>query len=72
MLRLLCCMFSLLHVLMSFCAVSADTIDVLSTLFFCVLLKLKEISPTFRYFTEYMVGFYIFRKLEEIWPMYPS
>ena len=37
-------------------------------LFFCVLLKLEEISPRFRYFLEYMVRFYIFVKLEEISP----
>ena len=37
-------------------------------LFFCVLLKLEEISPRFRYFLEYTVRFYIFLKLEEISP----
>ena len=51
---------------MSFCVVSADAIDVLRSVFFCVLLKLEEISPMFRYFPEYTVHFYIFVKLEEI------
>ena len=60
-------MFSLLHVRMPFCTVSADTIDVLRTVF-CALLKLEETSPRFRYFPEYTVRFYIFVKLEEISP----
>ena len=37
-------------------------------LFFCVLLKLEEISPRFRYFLEYTVRFYIFGKMEEMSP----
>ena len=63
-------MFSLLHVRMALCVVSADTIDVLRTVFFCVFLKLEEISPRFKYFLEYTVGFYIFVKLEEISPTF--
>ena len=60
-------MFSLLHVTMAFCAVSADTIDVLRTVFFAFT-KAEEISPRFRYFLEYTVRFYIFVKLKEISP----
>ena len=52
---------------MAFYAVSADTID-FCALSFCVLLKLEEISPRFRYFLEYTVRFYIFVKLGEISP----
>ena len=37
-------------------------------LFFCVLLKLEEISHRLRYFPESTVRFYIFVKLEEISP----
>ena len=46
-----------LQILLTFCA-----------LFFCVLLKLEENSPRFRYFPEYTVRFYIFVKMEEISP----
>ena len=60
-------MFSLLHVRMAVCAVSADTIDGLRTVFLCFT-KAGRNFAQLKYFLEYTVRFYIFVKLEEISP----